>query len=537
MTLLPVQRVDCDVAVVGAGFAGSITALALCRMGRRVALIERDHHPRFAIGESSTPLANLLLEEIADRFDLPRLRVLSKWGTWQRGRPEVTCGLKRGFSFFFHRPGEPFQDADDHASQLMVAASPHDDIADTHWLRSDFDHALARDAETAGAVYLDDTRLETVRQAGAAVVLEGVRAGRRVVVDTRFVVDASGPRGFLHQRLGLGDAALSRLPPAQALFTHFTKVTRWDALHPPAGVPPFPADDAALHHIFPGGWVWVLRFNNGLTSAGAALTDRLAASIGSGPSDAVWERLLQTLPSVREQFSRARAVLPWRRLPRLAFRSRRICAPGWALLPSAAGVIDPLLSTGFALTLLGVVRLLDVLGARSGTPARAAALRRYEETTVRELEITEQLVAALYATMADAELFKRVALLYFAAVSYSEAARRFGRAELAPGFLLESHPSFGVELRACATLACGTDGEAARAALLARIDRAVAAVDVAGLSDRSRGDWYPALASDLLANASKIGVTRDDVHAGLARSGWRDGPVSPPPARPPARRT
>ena len=35
-------------------------------------LIERGRHPRFAIGESSTPLANLLLEELADRYDLPR---------------------------------------------------------------------------------------------------------------------------------------------------------------------------------------------------------------------------------------------------------------------------------------------------------------------------------------------------------------------------------------------------------------------------------------------------------------------------------
>ena len=33
----------------------------------------------------------------------------------------------------------------------------------------------------------------------------------------------------------------------------------------------------------------------------------------------------------------------------------------WALLPSAAGVIDPLLSTGFPLTLLGIQRLLKVL--------------------------------------------------------------------------------------------------------------------------------------------------------------------------------
>ena len=47
-------------------------------------LVERGRHPRFAIGESSTPLANLLIEELSDRYDLPRIRAFSKWGTWQR---------------------------------------------------------------------------------------------------------------------------------------------------------------------------------------------------------------------------------------------------------------------------------------------------------------------------------------------------------------------------------------------------------------------------------------------------------------------
>ncbi len=55
-----------DIAVVGAGFAGSLLAMIAQRLGLRVILLERGHHPRFAIGESSTPLSNLLLEELAD---------------------------------------------------------------------------------------------------------------------------------------------------------------------------------------------------------------------------------------------------------------------------------------------------------------------------------------------------------------------------------------------------------------------------------------------------------------------------------------
>src|ERR1700688_927900 len=166
MTLTPVEHVDADVAVVGSGFAGSLTALCLRRMGRRVVMVERGRHPRFAIGESSTPLANLLIEELADRYDLPRIRVFSKWGTWQRSRPDVGGGLKRGFTFYFHRPGEPFSDDRAHARQLLVAASPRDEVGDTHWYRPDFDGNLVREAEEAGAIHLDETELTGVEHHG-----------------------------------------------------------------------------------------------------------------------------------------------------------------------------------------------------------------------------------------------------------------------------------------------------------------------------------------------------------------------------------
>ena len=146
----------------------------------------------------------------------------------------------------------------------------------------------------------------------------------------------------------------------------------------PTATPPYPPDDAALHHVFPGGWIWVLRFNNGITSAGAALTDPVAAGVRADEGAPAWERLLATLPSVRDQFRARAAMLPFVHAPRLAFRSGRSSGRRWALLPSAAGVIDPLLSTGFPLTLLGIGRLLDVLEAHDRRPgARRRPLRAY----------------------------------------------------------------------------------------------------------------------------------------------------------------
>lgn len=519
MTFPPGHRIDADVAIVGSGFGGTLTALALRRLGRSVVLLERGRHPRFAIGESSTPLANLLIEELADRYDLPRLRPLSKWGTWQRAYPEVACGLKRGFTFYRHDHGAPFADGEDHARQLLVAASPHDEIADAHWYRPGFDAFLAREAENEGALHLDDTSLEAVRFEGSGAVLEGSRQGRAVHVSARFVVDASGPRGFLHRALGLAEAPTRWLPPTQGLYTHFEGVARWDHLVAQHGTPPYPPDDAALHHVFPGGWIWVLRFGNGITSAGAAVTDALAAELRLAEGAPAWSRLLERLPSVGAQFAPARATLPFFHAPRVAFRSRTVVGAGWALLPSAAGVIDPLLSTGFPLTLLGIHRLVEILDRTWRGPGREEALRDYERRTLDELDATERLVAALYATMDDFALFKRLGLLYFAAASFTETVRRLGRPERAAGFLLSADPVFGPELAACAEAALTRPTATSRARLLDRIDAAIRPFDVAGLLDRRRRDWFPVRAEDLLAAAPRLGAGEDELHRLLARCG------------------
>ncbi len=518
---ISLSRRDADVVIVGAGFAGALTAMALRRRGRSVLLVERGRHPRFAIGESSTPLANLLIEELADTYDLPRLRPLSKWGTWQRTYPDIGCGLKRGFSFFHHELDRPFQDSAAHDRQLLVAASPHDEIADTHWYRPDVDHFLVKEAEQHGAVYLDEVTLEHMTVERDGVRLDGHRAGHGLQLSARFVIDASGPRGFLQRLLDLQDAPTRWLPPTAGLYTHFTGVAEWAQQAGEAGTP-YPVDAAAVHHVFPGGWIWVLRFANGITSAGAAVTDDLARDLRLHEGAAAWERLLERLPSVRDQFASARTILPFVHAPRLAFRCNAVCGARWALLPSAAGVIDPLLSTGFPLTLLGIRRLVDILATMWEQPGQEAALSQYADETLGELDATERLVAALYATMSDFALFKRLSLLYFAAASFSETVRRLGHPERVPGFLLYNDSAFGPELRACSDAALATPIGAARDALLARIDRAIDPINVAGLLDRTRRDWFPVRVEDLLAAAPKLGASIGELYQLADRCGLRN---------------
>ncbi len=93
-----------DLAIVGAGFGGSLMAMIAHQLGLSVVLLEQGRHPRMVIGESTTPLSNLLLERLSATYDLPRIAPLAKWGSWQRAYPQIACGLKRGFSFF-HETG------------------------------------------------------------------------------------------------------------------------------------------------------------------------------------------------------------------------------------------------------------------------------------------------------------------------------------------------------------------------------------------------------------------------------------------------
>ncbi|MFO1501749.1 MAG: hypothetical protein U1G07_25800 [Verrucomicrobiota bacterium] len=162
-----------DLIVLGSGFGGSLLSMVARQLGRSVLLLERGAHPRFAIGESSTPLANSLWEELSERYDLPRLRPLSKWGSWQQAYPEIGCGLKRGFSFFHHSAGQAFQSDAKRSNQLLVAASSRDEAADTHWYRPDFDHFLVREAQRLGVEYLDHCALQKVTFGPDSVSLEG----------------------------------------------------------------------------------------------------------------------------------------------------------------------------------------------------------------------------------------------------------------------------------------------------------------------------------------------------------------------------
>jgi FADH2 O2-dependent halogenase len=498
--------VQVDLLIVGAGFGGSVMAMVAHQLGLSVILLEQGTHPRMAIGESTTPLSNLLLERIGGTYDLPRLAPLAKWGTWQRAYPQIACGLKRGFSFF-HESGE----------RLLVAASPHDDIADTHWYRADVDHFLVMEAQRLGVDYRDRARVETLEFADEGVTVVGHAGDVPFHLRARLLIDATGPRGFLHSALRLAESPLPGLPATESLYSHFTGVTRTEG---DGDAAPYPVDDAAVHHIFEGGWVWVLRFNNGVTSAGVATTQAVARELALSEGEPAWGRLLERLPALKLQFKGATACQPFRHLPVISFRSRTMVGKRWAMLPSAAGFVDPLLSTGFSLTLMGIERLARIIEKGCGGADLASQLQSYVKQTECDLLAASRLIGGLYATMGNFAAFTAVSLLYFAAVSFSETAHRLGKPELATGFLLDQHAEFGPTARILLDRACKLDGTDDTQAFTEDVLRVIEPFNLGGFGNPALHNRYPVRADDLLNAGSKLGATREEIIAMLDRAGF-----------------
>lgn len=425
------HRYDVDVAVLGSGFGGCLSALVLDRLGFRTVVLDRAIHPRFAIGESSTPIADMILRDLSERYDLPRLTPLSAHGPWREHYPQLGVGRKRGFSYFHHRLDAPFSPDPEHGNELLVAASSDPYFSDTHWLRADVDAFLAGEVRAAGIPLLDATEVHA-EPVAAGWRLAGTRRDEPVAVTARFALDATGA-GVLAAASGAAGPAPALHTHSRALYAHFTGVTPWQELYAAAGGctadHPFPCDEAALHHVFDGGWMWMLRFDHGLVSAGFLLDPRRHPLDPGVPPAEEWEAWLERLPSVRRQFAAAGIADPpgaLIRTGRLQRRVARAAGATWALLPSSAGFVDPLHSTGIAHTLSGIERLALLLEEHWDGPGLAPRLEAYGRAVLRELDLVDRLVAACYESAASFERYAATARLYFAAVITYEQARLRG---------------------------------------------------------------------------------------------------------------
>ena len=517
------------VAIVGSGFAGSLLARLLAIQGHRVVLLERGTHPRFAIGESSTPLANLSLERLARRYQLEDCYHLSAHGRWLARFPELRRGLKRGFTFYRHHRGRPFENAGLESERLLVAASPNDLVADTHWLRADVDHHFVRAAIAAGVEYVDRVELTRADVGSNGVRLTGTRNGTNSI-DLRadFVVDASGPGGFLARELSL-PSRLSRTETRSALvFSHFDGVRLMRDVVPGLPEGPYPDDWAAVHHVIDEGWMYSLRFDHGVTSAGFTLSPRGVSSLGSAAradADTLWRALLARYPTIGAAFADATPVMPIAFRSRIQHRLGQAAGARWVLLPHAYGFVDPLFSTGIAWGLRAIERL--ALCFEGGRLPTADQLARYDTLLGAEADQVDRLVAGAYEAMAHFDLFAAHAMIYFAVVSFAEVRRRLGGRlggldsdESSPwrGFLGVGDPVSGPLPRAALrrlrriTGGVGRAGNAAaRRNYMEWVAHAIAPRNINGFAERDRHNLYPVDLDALVDRHALLGLTRDQL--------------------------
>src|SRR5580698_9357141 len=173
---------EVPVVVIGGGPAGSTVSTLVAQQGHRVVLLERDHFPRFHIGESLIPETYWILK---------RLNMLDKM--------KQSHFVKKHSVQFVGQSGrlsEPF---------YFLDHKPHECSGTWQVVRSEFDKMMLDNAREHGVQVHEGTRVLEVLFDGDRAV--GVRvvddAGNERTVRAQVVVDASGQSAMLASRLKL----------------------------------------------------------------------------------------------------------------------------------------------------------------------------------------------------------------------------------------------------------------------------------------------------------------------------------------------
>jgi FADH2 O2-dependent halogenase len=394
-----------DVIILGTGFGGAVLSTILAKHGKRVLMIERNPHPRFAIGESTIPQLSMSMRILAIRHGIPELDHMT---SARRIREHIgsTCGVKRNFGFVYHRPGEPQR-----AHECNQVGANHGDDSESHLMRQDIDAHYFYTAVRYGA------------EPRQGVVVTDIELGRDEVrvIDAkggsyrgRYLVDGTGHDSILARKLELRDRPPRLRTDCRSLFTHMVGVEPYDQHVEPRGAHQMPSlwHQGTLHHIFDGGWLWVIPFDNHsastsqLCSVGLQLDSRRFPKPEGITPEQELRAFLERYPSMAPQFARARAVRDWVSTGRLQFSSRQCFGERWGMLSHAAGFIDPLFSRGLFNTvdLNGALAnaLLSALADDDFSMARFAKLEEHSQALV---QTHDKLVACSYIAFRDFELW------------------------------------------------------------------------------------------------------------------------------------
>ncbi|TWT47910.1 Tryptophan halogenase [Thalassoglobus neptunius] len=434
-----------DVVILGASFSGSLIAAILAKNGLNVALVDSATHPRFAIGESSTPSADLILSSLVQDYELDELAPLCRYGSWTQTYPEIRCGCKRGFSYVWHGGDSGYQATANHNCELLVTASESNELADTQWYRTDIDQFIFEQAINLGASDWTSSTIETIQHVEPqSWSLAVTRAGQTERMRADFLIDTSGASGVLLSSLDIADVTQLLRTNTAAVFSHFDHVPScedWLA-QSQARTKDFPysIDHSAVHHVTEEGWLWQLRFRGGPTSVGFVTTPdssefrEMKPIFETGQWDHPKNRFPASLFGGSQCSSIPGQVFSTGRLQRLRESG---AGPDWAALPSTVGFIDPLHSTGIAHSLSGIQRLAKIILSGNSTSAREQ-LQAYSQSILTEHRLIDEMVSGCYRSLWSFELFSAWTMVYFAAATTFEKNYNSGRRD----FLCSDDSSF-----------------------------------------------------------------------------------------------
>ncbi|KRV50548.1 FAD-dependent oxidoreductase [Wenjunlia vitaminophila] len=351
MNLIPAsRRQQFDVAILGSGIGGGMLGAALARNRVKVLLIDSGVHPRFAVGEATTPYTSVTQRVIAARYNVPELVNLTSLQDITRAiGPKF--GTKTHFGFLRHEPGRPQNPRETnqfHTPEILHEAH--------HLYRQDVDAYVFHVAVKAGCTPLQDFPVHDVEFDGSGVTIHG---GEGESYRARYVVDASGYRSPLAKKFNLRDEVCAYKHHSRSMFTHVLGITHTDDLWPdrrPEYVPPVPWYEGTVHHLFDRGWFWVIGFDNTplsrnpLCSVGLTLDPRIYPKDTSLTPHEEFMAYASRFPDVERQYAGVKPVREWVSTDRLQYSSKQTVGDRWCLLSHAAAFIDPLYSFGLANT-------------------------------------------------------------------------------------------------------------------------------------------------------------------------------------------
>jgi flavin-dependent dehydrogenase len=340
---------ECEVLVMGGGPAGSTAATLLSRLGRKVILLEKAHHPRFHIGESLLPM-NLPLFE--------RLGVLDKvraMGVFKPGA-DFEADNERGYNTFaFNR--------------AIGSSPPH---AYQVW-RQDFDKMLFDHARATGADAREGHAVVAVQQVSSrrSIVEVHTEAGNSYRITTQYVVDATGRDTFMSSKKRLRRKNMEH--QSAAIFGHFR------------GAECRAGEDAGNISIyrFEHGWIWMIPLPKGVMSIGAVCRPAYLKQRKGKTVDFLMETLNQN-EGLRKRIEQAELIGDEVRVTgNYSYDSTRMGGPGWVMVGDAFAFLDPVFSSGVYLAMSGAEQAAKVVDSALNEPRREASLLRKLEKRQR----------------------------------------------------------------------------------------------------------------------------------------------------------